>query len=210
MNTNGLYPFKHAIMSLLEYFEMWQIRKESDMENQDRKYEFTWELLGNIEEGRPNIGNTTRVEVYRLMQFTFRDVMESTVGTEMTDQIFYKAGKLAGTAFYDHYFKHVDNMSTFINHLQELMKELGIGILRVEQIDMEKGELILTVSEDLDCSGLPENGIEICTYDEGFISALLESFTGMPFKVREIDCWCTGDRTCRFHAKTLEVSSIES
>lgn len=169
----------------------------------NRKYAFTWELLGNIEEGRPNMGNMTRVEVYRLMQFTFRDVMEVALGTEKTDEIFYAAGKLAGTAFYKHYLHQVDNLDNFVNQLQDLLKELGIGILRVEHIDMEKGELILTVSEDLDCSGLPENGIEICTYDEGFISALLESYLGIPFKVKEIDCWCTGDRTCRFHATSL-------
>jgi len=30
---------------------------------------------------------------------------------------------------------------------------------------------------------------------------LLESFSGKNFNVREIDCWCTGARTCRFEAK---------
>lgn len=172
------------------------------MEN-SRKHKFSWELIGNIEEGRPNIGNMTRVEVYRLMQFTFRDVMELAVGTEKTNQIFYDAGKLAGKEFYKQYLKEVKDLNDFINQLQDLLKELGIGILRVENIDMEKGELTLTVSEDLDCSGLPETGIEVCTYDEGFISSLLESFTGIPFKVKEIDCWCTGDRTCRFHATSF-------
>lgn len=169
----------------------------------NRKYEFSWDLLGNIEEGRPNMGNTTRVEVYRLMQFTFRDIMESSVGTEMTDRIFYDAGKLAGNQFYKRYLDQIADLSVFVNRLQELLQELGIGILRVEHIDMEKGELMLTVSEDLDCSGLPENGMEICKYDEGFIAALLESFTSKPFGVKEIDCWCTGDRTCRFSAKRL-------
>lgn len=172
----------------------------------NRKYKFSWALLGNIDEGRPNMGNSTRVEVYRLMQFTFRDVLETTMGTEFADRIFYDAGKLAGVSFFEHYLSQVENMDDFINQLQDLLKELGIGILRVEHIDMDNGELILTVSEDLDCSGLPENGIEICTYDEGFLSALLESFVGKPFIVKEIDCWCTGDRTCRFHAKTLEIS----
>ena len=38
--------------------------------------------------------------------------------------------------------------------------------------------LVLTVSEDLDCSGMPDLGQEICSYDEGFIAALLEKFTG--------------------------------
>jgi predicted hydrocarbon binding protein len=81
---------------------------------------------------------------------------------------------------------------------------MGIGVLRVEEEDLAHGRLVLTVSEDLDCSGLPELSYEICTYDEGFISALLERFSGKKFKVKEIDCWCTGDRTCRFLA-TVEA-----
>ena len=42
----------------------------------------------------------------------------------------------------------------------------------------------MTVSEDLDCSGLPELGYGVCVYDEGFISGILESFTGRPFDVK--------------------------
>ncbi|MDO9493867.1 V4R domain-containing protein [Acetobacterium sp.] len=169
----------------------------------ERKYEFSWDLLGDIGAGRPNLGNVTRVEVYRLMQFTFRDIIEKHVGVQETDEIFYEAGKLAGSAFYQHMITKNDDLNNFVNQLKAVMRELGMGILRVEQADMEKGELTLTVSEDLDCSGLPEQGYEICTYDEGFISALLENFSGKPFIVKEIDCWCTGDRTCRFSAKAV-------
>lgn len=167
----------------------------------ERKYEFTWDMLGDIESGRPNMGNTTRVEMYRLMQFTFRDIIEKQLGSEKTDLVFYNAGKLAGMEFYKHLIKETEDLNDFIQQLQNVLKELGMGILRVEEADMEKGELILTVAEDLDCSGLPETGYEICTYDEGFIAALLESFSGKPFTVKEVDCWCTGDRTCRFSAK---------
>jgi len=169
----------------------------------ERKYAFSWDLLGDIEKGRPNLGNTTRIEVYRLMQFTFRDIIEKHVGKEETDKIFYEAGQLAGSAFYQHMITKTDDLNNFVNQLKAVLRELGMGILRVEQADMEKGELILTVSEDLDCSGLPEQGYEICTYDEGFISALLENFSGKPFIVKEIDCWCTGDRTCRFSARAV-------
>lgn len=169
----------------------------------ERKYEFSWDLLGDIGAGRPNLGNVTRVEVYRLMQFTFRDIIENHVGVQETDEIFYEAGKLAGSAFYQHMITKTDDLNNFVNQLKAVLRELGMGILRIEQADMEKGELTLTISEDLDCSGLPEQGYEICTYDEGFISALLENFSGKPFIVKEIDCWCTGDRTCRFSAKAV-------
>ncbi len=170
----------------------------------DRKYKFSWDLIGDIENGRPNLGNKTRVEVYRLMKFCFRDVMEQHVGTEKADQIFYEAGKLAGKEFYKNMMTPTDDFSEFINQLQMELKELGIGILRVEKTDFEKDEITLTVSEDLECSGLSESDSEVCIYDEGFIAAILECFTGVKFTVKEIDCWCTGDRTCRFSATAIK------
>lgn len=170
----------------------------------DRKYAFSWELLGDVAKGRPNLGPHTRLEVYRLMQFAFRDVIEQHMGAEQADQIFYEAGKLAGAEFYKNVLFNVSDFNTFVRGLQETLRSMGIGVLRIEEADLEKGILVLTVSEDLDCSGLPVLGYEVCTYDEGFIAGLLESFTGSPFKVKEVDCWCTGDRTCRFTAETIK------
>lgn len=167
----------------------------------DKKYKFSWDLLGNIELGRPNLGPNVRLEVYRLMQFTFRDVIEQHMGTKKADQIFYEAGRLAGEAFYKNILPGNKDLNEFIKSLQGTFRDLGIGILRVEEADLEAGFFVLTVSEDVDCSGLPELGYEICTYDEGFVAGLLESYSGTSFKVKEVDCWCTGDRTCRFTAK---------
>jgi len=168
--------------------------------NKKNKYEFSWSLLGDIKTGRPNLGNTTRVEVYRLMQFTFRDIIEKRHGTEEVDKIFYEAGLLAGKAFYKELIGAPPDLEAFCRTLQENLKTLGIGILRFEKTDIENGQITLTVSEDLDCSGLPELDYEVCTYDEGFISGILQSYFGKEFSVKEIDCWCTGDRTCRFKA----------
>ena len=172
-------------------------------EKNDRKYEFSWELLGDLELGRPNLGNNVSIEMYRLLQFTLRDIIEDTVGTEETDKIFYRAGKMAGEEFYKHHVQPTEDINEFIKQLEVLLLELGIGIFRVEEMDMDRGELVLTVAEDLDCSGLPEIGNEVCIYDGGFISGLLECFSGVPFQVKEVDCWCTGDRTCRFVAKII-------
>jgi len=167
------------------------------------KYTFSWDLLGNIELGRPNLGPTTRLEVYRLMQFTLRDVLEKQFGAEKTDELFREAGYLAGKEFYAHMLGETTEFGEFTKKLQEVLKEMQIGVLRIETADMAEGKIVLTISEDLDCSGLPEKDYEICVYDEGFIAALLESFSGEKFEVKEVDCWCTGDRTCRFTATTI-------
>ena len=39
------------------------------------KSKFSWEDLGDINGGRPNLGLMVPVLAYRLLQYTFRDVM---------------------------------------------------------------------------------------------------------------------------------------
>lgn len=168
-----------------------------------RKYAFAWELLGDIAAGRPHLGDTVRLESYRLMMFTFRDVLEQRYGADEADRIFCEAGRVAGRQFYEHTLTPAPDFQAFVRDLQGKLREFGIGILRIEQADEKKGEFVLTVAEDLDCSGLPESDTAVCTYDEGFIAALLEGFTGRPFKVKEVDCWSTGGRICRFAAKMV-------
>lgn len=165
-----------------------------------RKYGFTWALLGDVGLGRPNLGPLTRLEVYRLMQFSFRDVIEQRHGTEEADRIFYDAGLLAGREFYRNVLVDAADFPEFVRKTQKALVDLAIGVLRIEKADLEAGSLVLTVSEDLDCSGLPDLDTQVCTYDEGFVAGLLESFTGRTYVVKEVDCWCTGGRTCRFTA----------
>lgn len=38
---------------------------------------------------------------------------------------------------------------------------------------------------------------------EGFISGLLSAPTGKQFSVKKVDCWCSGDRVCRFDVKPV-------
>lgn len=174
----------------------------------DRKYAFSWELLGDIDLGRPHLGHLMRLELYRIMQFTFRDVLEQHFGAEMTDELFREAGRIAGKAFAEHYIGSTADFNEFVRKTQEALRELRVGILRVEEADPEQGKFVLSVEEDLDCSGLPELDFETCKYDEGFLASILEWFTGRPYDVREIECWCTGGRACRFAARAVTPSGV--
>ena len=172
------------------------------MFNEERtELKFDWSMIGNIGEGRPNLGHTMDVSVYRLMQFTLRDVLIKEFDAETADKIFYEAGKHAGHEFCKELITQKDDFNGFVGELQELLKNLKIGILRIEKADLARLNFTLTVAEDLDCSGLPATGETICTYDEGFISGLLSEYTGKNFSAKEVDCWCSGDRVCRFEAR---------
>jgi len=169
-----------------------------------KEFRFEWSHLGDIRLGRPNLGPQTSVAAYRLMQFTLRDAAIKHTNAEKTRRIFYDAGHNAGKAVYENLIRKPSDVSDLIGQLQRLMADLRIGILRMEETDFQNLTFRLAVSEDLDCSGLPVMDEAVCTYDEGFIAGILEAHTGVPFHVEEVDCWCTGDRVCRFEAAPLE------
>jgi predicted hydrocarbon binding protein len=105
--------------------------------------------------------------------------------------------------FYKNMIAGAADFQQLVQMLQESFRSLGVGVIRVEKADPPFEEIMLSVEEDADCSGLPELDYEFCRYDEGFIAGILEGFTGRPYDVREIDCWCTGGRACRFRAKAM-------
>ena len=170
------------------------------LEDRD-EFKFEWSHLGDIKLGRPKLGPTTSVAIYRLMQFTLRDALIKHTDAKTAERVFYDAGYISGKAIYENLLVPVKDINELSNKLQNIMKELNIGILRFEKADTENMNFVLTVSEDLDCSGLPIMEEAVCTFDEGLIAGIFETFTGIPFQVEEVDCWCTGDRTCRFEAK---------
>ena len=64
----------------------------------------------------------------------------------------------------------------------------NFGIEKTDEIFRQAGYL----------AGLPPTGEVVCKYDEGFFAGILEAYTKKPFKVREVDCWSSGSRVCRF------------
>ena len=175
------------------------------MFKEERNYnKFSWEDLGDIEKGRPNLGLSVPVLAYRLFQYTLRDVLIAELGVDKANDVIIKAGRLAGFHFCVNMLDTDLDFNGFIAELQKTLEDQKIGILRVEKVNLERLEMTLTVAEDLDCSGLPFTDEVVCQYDEGFIAGILEAYTGKTFHVKEIDCWASGDRVCRFDVRLRE------
>ena len=170
------------------------------------KFKFKWQHIGDIKEGRPNLGGRVPVLAYRLMQYTMRDVMITQLGVEAANRILVEAGRHAGTQFCENLLDRNQGLNEFIAQLQSVLKEQAIGILRIESMDLATLHFTLAIAEDLDCSGLPCTQEVICQYDEGFIAGILEAYTGKPFRATEIDCWASGDRVCRFDVRPAALA----
>jgi predicted hydrocarbon binding protein len=162
-------------------------------------HKFTWDNLGDIKEGRGDLGEDMPVLVYRLMQYTMLDILTKDFGADKANEYFRRAGYLAGTEFASNTLDLSVEFDQFLANLTESLENLKIGILRMEAFDPDTGNVVLTVGQDLDCSGLPVTNETVCNYDEGFIAGILNAYTGKNYDVKEVDCWANGDRVCRFN-----------
>ncbi|MCL2458965.1 MAG: 4-vinyl reductase [Desulfobulbus sp.] len=170
---------------------------------------FSWQNLGDLELGRPNLGPMAPVLAYRLMQFSLWDALIGEFGQEKANDIFRRAGHMAGREFCQNLLDKNLPFSEFIAQLQKILKDQLIGLMRMEKVELDTMQFTLTIAEDLDCSGLPCTDEVVCQYDEGFIAGILEEYTGKVFHVVEIDCWASGDRVCRFSARLLGDASCD-
>ncbi len=170
----------------------------------DRKPIQFEEYLKYDENSRGNLGEELPVLVYRLLEYSLKEELIRRYGKDEQVEVFRSAGRMAGEYFTKNMLNLDQPMDQFVNELQNKMKELKIGVLRIEDVDEESGKIILTVAEDADCSGLPVLGETVCNYDEGFIAGILSVYSGKQYTAIEVDCWATGDRVCRFQANVEE------
>lgn len=162
------------------------------------------EYLQYDENSRGNLGEELPVLVYRMLEYSLKEELCRRFGKDEQIDIFRNAGRMAGEYFARKMLNLDQPLDKFVGELQAKLQELKIGVLRIEDVDEESGKIILTVSEDADCSGLPVLGETVCNYDEGFISGILSVYSGKLYTAIEVDCWATGDRVCRFHANVNE------
>lgn len=164
---------------------------------------FKWTDIGNIAKGRPALGNLMPIAVYRMFQYSFRSILEKNFGKDAIKHILVEAGRMSGMEFCRNILDVRLSPESFFEMLRQKMEEMGIALLRMEHVNFDNMIFILTLSEDLDCSGLPAAGEAVCNYNEGFIMGILETYTDRQFAVEETDCWSTGDGTCRFHVVAI-------
>jgi hypothetical protein len=172
------------------------LHKHNDGDNGNA---FSWKSLGDINMGRPNLGSMVPVFIYRLMLYTLQETLRNSLGRDETDELIRAGGHLAGVEFCNNMLDKTLDFGKFVASLQKCLRDNCIGIMRIENADIDKGLFNITMAEDLDCSGLPLTHEVVCKYDEGFLAGILEAYSGKPFIAREVDCWASGERVCRFN-----------
>ncbi|MDR0819026.1 MAG: hypothetical protein LBN43_05600, partial [Oscillospiraceae bacterium] len=157
---------------------------------------FVWENLGDIEEGRGDLGETMPVLVYRLMQHTLLEAVTNGIGFSKANEHFRKAGFLAGFEFAKHLLNLKADFNSFASELQTQLVQMKIGIYRMDIFDTETRKIIISVGERLD--GEPLSDPTVCKYEEGFLAGIMEAYAGNRYEVQDV-----GHLTDEEHASNI-------
>ncbi|MFZ7131435.1 MAG: SpoIIE family protein phosphatase [Eubacteriales bacterium] len=134
---------------------------------------------------RTELGQTIDLVYMRLLRIALRD----TFGSKLSNSLLYESGKNLA----------LNNIKVKnITELAEYLEQLMIGFIRI--VHMDEHKIIIEEDECAVCSGLPDIGEPLCSFECGFIAGGLSSIYHQDIKVMETKCWGLGDTLCRFEA----------
>ncbi len=161
-------------------------------------------LVGNPTSGRPILGPTVTVEMFRALRLVgVMEGLDDTLGKDASALV-YNSGKHVGLSLGKSILeKSGQDLNRYVQMTTERLKELGVGLMSIPEIDLAKGFLKVRVDECITCAGMPNIGKAVCHFEGGLVSGVLEAFLGAGKKVavKESKCWALGDTTCEFESR---------
>ncbi|HCX65413.1 MAG TPA: hypothetical protein DHN33_09410 [Eubacteriaceae bacterium] len=142
---------------------------------------------------RQELGDNIDLMYMRIIRLALRE----TYGSKLSDSILYQAGKNIAISAFD---------IKDINDLVGKMNQLMLGKTRIVQAQADL--IIFEEDECAVCSGVPELGEALCSFESGFIAGSLIKITKRDVVVQETKCWGLGDRVCRFEATVYPKGTI--
>jgi len=135
---------------------------------------------------RPTFGGTVPVSLYRAIRLlSFRELLGSRLASAMLNLAGQNVAEKLG-----------------VDGLKDTMQAFGDLEIANTVVDEESANRVsLIATECATCSGMPNIGEAICSFEAGLLAGgLRNSFDGRRVTVVETNCWGMGDRICRWEA----------
>jgi predicted hydrocarbon binding protein len=121
------------------------------------------------------------------------------VGPEKCAEIMQAAGSVGG-AKSSQRFKELFgyNEQQIVEFMCQMGGEIGWGVFRLAQLDLEKGQLVVEITESPFAAAYGPAESSVCHLIRGVLTGLGGSIFGGPVSAIETACAAKGDLCCRF------------
>jgi hypothetical protein len=111
---------------------------------------------------------------------------------------FNKAGVSAGREFARNLLDITMGLDEYTDSLSNIMNDYNINDLRMEKFDLMTGDTTIAIEQDIDYNALPITDESLCDFNSGFITGILEMYTGRKYNVSEEKCTDNNNRIHRY------------
>ncbi len=162
--------------------------------------------LGDLDEGRPTLGEFTPVKSFRaLIHIGIRDYLGEKLGS-VVNTFLYESGRDIGRELVKKkVIGGANSIEDAIELMEEFFEEEKIG--KMSFIGQEGAITRIRIDECLSCSGMNDVGEALCYFEAGLITGIIKNLLDMKVIVKERKCWGMGDKTCEFTIENLEYEA---
>jgi hypothetical protein len=88
------------------------------------------------------------------------------------------------------------DLETYVGKIKLLCRQLSIGLVVPDKVDLDAGVLELRVDECVSCAGIHNVSAPICHFEAGMVGGIVKTFFNRNVKATETKCNALGDKTC--------------
>lgn len=167
-------------------------------------------LLGDILAGkedvlnRAELGPRVPIRLFQALRLVgMGTAIESMVG-DGSNALVYQSGSQLGRALGDALAPKAEgSLDNYVSLVHGACKHLSIGVVAVDKVDLDAGEIFVRVGECVSCAGITGAQRPICNFEAGLVGGLIRGFTKGPVKALETKCNAVGDAFCGVDVRLL-------
>lgn len=155
-------------------------------------------------ENRNDLGPLIPIRLFQVLRMVALGSNVEDILGQGAPSLVYHSGQSLGSTLGQIVAANVDkDLETYVGKIQQLCRQLCIGLVVPDKVDLSGGLLELRVDECVSCAGIHNVAAPICHFEAGMVGGIVKAFFKRNVKATETKCNALGDKTCLIRVDLL-------
>lgn len=155
-------------------------------------------------ENRIDLGPLIPIRLFQVLRMVALGSNVEDILGQGAPSLVYHSGQNLGLALGQIVAATVDkDLESYVGKIEQICRQLCIGLLVPDRVDLSAGVLELRVDQCVSCAGIHNVSAPICHFEAGMVGGIVKSFFKRNVRATETKCNALGDKTCLIRVDLL-------
>jgi uncharacterized protein len=155
-------------------------------------------------ENRTDLGPMIPIRLFQVLRMVGLGANVEDILGQGAPALVYHSGQGLGLALGHIVAATANNdLEVYVGKIEQICRQLSIGLLVPDKVDLKAGILELRVDECVSCAGIHKVSAPICHFEAGMVGGIVKTFFNRNVKATETKCNALGDKTCLIRVDLL-------